>query len=90
MRITRRIRMRMMDAMCYDPVDGTAFERERAADSQKVLNELWRLVATMSQESVKTHADSQARRNPPEQDRDQQRLPLESEERDYRSEMKEP
>ena len=38
---------------------------------------------------VKTHADAQAGGNPPKQDRSQQRLPTEDEERRHRSDMQE-
>src|SRR5258707_5026453 len=88
-RITRNICMSVMDAMGYDPVDGPAFKCERAAEGQKVLDQLWRLVATMSQESVKTHSDPQACGNPPEQDTDQQRPPTEHKERGHRTDMEE-
>ena len=46
--ITGCIGVRVMDSMCYDPIDGAAFERERATHGQKVLDQLWRLEATMS------------------------------------------
>src|SRR5712691_3013685 len=80
--------MSVMDAMGYDPVDGAAFKGERSAEGQKVLHQLWRLVATMSQESVKAHSHAQARGNPPEQDADQQRPPIEHKERGQCADMK--
>src|SRR5436309_1537042 len=80
--------MSVMDAMGYDPIDGAALKRERAAESEKVLDQFWRLIATMSQEPVKTHSHAQARGNPPEQDADQQRSPTEPKERGHRSDMK--
>ena len=46
-------------------------------------------VAAMSQEFVKTHADAQASRYPPEHDRGQQRPPTEDKERGHRSKMQE-
>src|SRR5436305_9424839 len=82
--------MRVMDAMRHNPVDGPAFKCERAAEGQKILHQLWRLVATMSQESVKTHSHAQARGNPPEQDANQQGLPTEHKERGHRSDMEKP
>src|ERR1700752_1966295 len=85
--ITRRICMRMMDAMGDNPVDWSTFKRECSAEGQKVLNQLCRLVAPMSQESVKTHADPQARGNPPKHYRSQQRLPTKNKESGHRSEM---
>src|SRR5713226_9003657 len=80
-RITRNICMSVMDAMGYHPVDRTALKGECAAEGQKVLDQLWRLVTAMSQESVKPHSHAQARGNPPEQDADQQRPPAEHKER---------
>src|SRR5882762_3389621 len=77
-----------MDAMGYYPVDGAAFKGERAEESEKVLDQLWRLVAPMRQKSVKTHSHAQARGNPPEQDADQQRPPAEHKERGHRTDMK--
>ena len=38
MRIAGAICVRMMYAMRYDPLNRTAFERERAADRQKIFN----------------------------------------------------
>src|SRR5229473_5195113 len=80
--------MSVMDAVGYDPVNGTAFKCERAAEGEKVFHQLWRLVATMGQESVKTHSHAQARGNPPQQDADQQGPPTEHKERGHRTDMK--
>src|ERR1700682_3853194 len=80
--------MSVMDAVGYNPVDWAAFKCERAAESQKVLHQLWRLVATVSHESVKTHSHAQARGNPPEQDADQRRPPIEHKERGQCADMK--
>src|SRR5712692_1650710 len=80
--------MGVMDAVGYDPVNGAAFKCERAAEGEKVLHQLWRLVATVSQESVKAHSHPQARGNPPEQDAGQQRPPTEHKERGHRTDMK--
>jgi hypothetical protein len=56
-RITRPIRMRVVDAVRHNLIDRAAFKRERAADRQKVFNQLWRLITTMSQESVKANTN---------------------------------
>src|SRR6185503_6301425 len=85
--ITRRICMRVVDAMRDNPVDWPTFERECAAECQKVLHYSRCLIATMSQESVKTHADAQAGANPPEHYRSHQRLPTEYKERGHCSNM---
>ena len=61
--------MRVMDAVRYYPIDGTAFEGERAAEGQKILHQLWRLEAAMCQESVKADSDPQASGYPPERKR---------------------
>src|SRR4030095_16056945 len=80
--------MCVMYAMCYDPEDVPAFKRERAAKGQKILNHLWCLIATMRQLPVKTHTDAQARRNPPQHDRDHQCAPIEHKERRHSTKMK--
>src|SRR4026209_424833 len=46
--ITRRIRVRVVDAMRDNPVDWATFERECAAECQKVLHKSWSLITTMS------------------------------------------
>src|SRR5947199_4965211 len=86
--ITLGVRISVMDAMCYDPLDGAAFKRERATDTQKILHQLWRLVAPMRQEPVKAHPHSQAGGNPPKQDGGHQRAPIEYKERGHRPDMK--
>src|SRR5205814_5270681 len=80
--------MSVMDAMGYDPVDRAAFKGERSAEGQKVCHQLWRLIGTMSQESVKTHSHAQACANPPEQDADQQGAPTEHKKRGHRADVK--
>src|SRR4029078_11574179 len=88
MRITRPIRMRVVDAVRHDPIDRAAFKRERAADRQKVFNQLWRLITTMSQQSVKANSNPSTSCYPPEQDRYQHRPPIEHEESGDRTNMK--
>ena len=56
MGVTRPIRMRVVYAVRHNPIDRAAFKRERAAERQKVFNQLWRLITTMSQESVEANA----------------------------------
>jgi hypothetical protein len=80
--------MGVMDAMCYDPLDVAPFQRECAADGQKIFHYLWRLVTTMRQESVKTHADPQTRGNPPEHDRYHHRSPTKHKECSHGAHMK--
>ena len=49
------IRMRMMNAMCSDPLNGSAFERQRSTDNQKIFDWLWYPVSAMSEEPMKAH-----------------------------------
>ena len=53
----------MMDAVRGHPEDRPAFERERAADREEVLDPLVRLVATMGQQAVIRHTDAPATRD---------------------------
>jgi hypothetical protein len=80
--------MCVMNAMRYDPQDVPAFKRERAAKGQKILHQLWCLIATMRQLPVKTYTDAQARGNPPQRDRDHQCAPIEHKERRHSTKMK--
>src|SRR5262245_27395573 len=62
--LTRRVRIAfligflMVDAMRGDPEDRPAFERERAADGEEVLDGLWRSITAMCQQPVIRHADA--------------------------------
>ena len=58
-RIAFLIRLLMMDAMRRDPEDRSAFERERAADREEVLDELGGLVAAVREQPVIRHADAE-------------------------------
>ena len=60
------VRMLMVNAMRGDPEDRPAFERERAADGQEVLDPLRRLVAAMRQQAVVAHADAERAGDPPQ------------------------
>ena len=60
MRIAHSIRVRMMNAMCRDPLNRSTFERQRSADNQKILDRLWYAVATMSEEPMKAHPNAAA------------------------------
>jgi len=59
MRITLAIGFLMVDAVGRDPEDRTAFERQRPAEGEEVLDPLRRLVPPMRQEPVVAHADAQ-------------------------------
>ena len=58
-RIAFTVRVLMMDAMGGHPEDRPAFERERAAPGQDVLDGFAGLVAPVREQSVITHADAQ-------------------------------
>ena len=58
------IRVRMMNAMCGDPLNRAAFERQRAADNQKIFDWLWYAVSAMSEESMKAHPNAETATHP--------------------------
>ena len=49
------IRMRMMNAMCSDPLNRSAFEGQRSTDNQKIFDWLWYAIPAMSEEPMKAH-----------------------------------
>src|ERR1700760_1559000 len=69
-----------MDTVSGDPGDRTAFESERAAGGQKVLQPDWRLVAAMGEEAMVAHADAEAAGDPVKDDGDGESLPRKHEE----------
>src|SRR5436305_15350326 len=78
----------MMNAMSRHPENRAALKREGSADRQRVLNPFRRLVSTMCQQSVISHSDSQAARNPPQYHHCDECLPTEKEERGDRADVK--
>ena len=78
-RIARLVGQLMMNAMRGHPEDRTAFQRQRGADGQNIFQPLGALVAAMGQQTVITHADAQAARNPVHNHANNQRLPTEHE-----------
>jgi len=48
----------VMDAVCGDPEDRSALERQRAAGSKEVLDPLWSLVAAMREQTMVRHANA--------------------------------
>src|SRR5580698_7435652 len=81
MRIAIFIGVLMMDAVRGNPGDGPAFEGERAAHCQEVLNKFRCHVSAMGQQAVISHADAEAPSDPPQHDRNDESLPSEEEER---------
>ena len=68
-RIAFFVRILVMLAMRGDPENRSAFERQRSAGGQEIFDPFRSFVAAMGEQPVIAHADSQASRNPPKQDR---------------------
>jgi hypothetical protein len=60
--------MRVMYAMCDDPLDWSAFESQRTARHEKVFDEFRHLITTMREQPVPAHADAKTARHPVEDD----------------------
>ena len=56
----------VMHPVRRDPCDGPAFQRQRAADGEKIFNPLWGLVSTMSKQPVVAHTNAEAPGDPPQ------------------------
>ena len=65
----------MVNPVRRHPENRSAFERQGRAPGQEILHPLWRLVSTMGQQPVIAHADSQAARNPPQENGDEKCFP---------------
>src|ERR1051325_5460389 len=63
-RVALAIRVRMMDAVRRDPLNRSAFDRQRTANNQKVFDQFWDFVTSMRNQSMKSHPDAQAAGNP--------------------------
>src|SRR6185437_13769945 len=50
-------------------------ERQGSTNSQEIFNPFWGLVPAMGEQTVIAHADSQAARDPPQENRDKESLP---------------
>src|SRR5882724_6474103 len=75
MRITVLVRVLMMNAVRGYPENWSTFERQSRAYGQEILHPLGSFVAAMGEQPVIAHTDAQTPRHPPEEHRDQQRLP---------------
>jgi hypothetical protein len=82
------VRILVMHAMGGDPENRSAFERERAAGRQEILNPFWCFVAAMGQQAMIAHPNAQASRNPPKEYGYQERFPAEHEESNDGANMK--
>ena len=56
----------MMDAVSDDPLNRPAFDGQRAASHQKVLDQFRDSITTMRNQAVKAHADSETAGDPVE------------------------
>src|SRR5262249_2053009 len=81
MRIAFYISILVMNAMRRHPEKWPAFQRQRGADRQEVLNPFICLESTMGQQPMVTHANAQAAGNPPQQHGRNKRLPGKHEQR---------
>lgn len=60
----RHLSVSVVKAVRHDPVDGAAFEGQRPADRQQVLDPFRRLVPPVREKAVKAHADRPDSRQP--------------------------
>ena len=87
--VVRRVRIAVVvgvlvvHAVRRDPENRPAFERQRAADGQEVLERLRRLVAAVRVQPVIAEADAEADRHPVQHERDEQVRPAEEEQRGH-------
>ena len=88
MRITLVVRELVMNTVRSHPEDGTAFETQCAAEGQKILDPLGSSVASMCEQSVIAHSDTQASRYPPENNCDKESFPGKKEQRRDCADMK--
>jgi hypothetical protein len=88
MRISMHVRQLVMNAMARYPVQWTAFERDRSAHGERVLQQLWNLVTAMRQQPVVPHTDSQAHADEPQNHRNPKCTPGKEEKRGNRTHMK--
>src|SRR5688572_32238612 len=83
MRVASAIRMSMMNAMCRDPLNRAAFERQRSTGDQEVFDWFRNPVRTVRDQAVIAHADAKHAGNPIKYDRGDKRRPTpEKESRD--------
>src|ERR1700730_17736257 len=63
------VRILMVHAMRGDPENRPAFECQRAAGGQEILNPFRRFESAMREQAMITHADAETSRNPPQEER---------------------
>ena len=72
-RVAFTVGLLMVDAMRRDPENRTAFERQRAAEGQEILDPFVGLVAAVRQQPVIRHADAEHAADEVQNQRRQQR-----------------
>jgi hypothetical protein len=87
MRITRLIGVLMVYPMRRHPEDRSAFQRQRAAHGEKILQYQGQLVGSVRVQPVVAHADAETRAHPIQENRHRERMPVEHEKRSYRTYM---
>src|SRR6202795_4203171 len=81
------VRILMMHAMGGDPGNRAAFDGQRSAGSQEVLDEFRSFVTAMRKQAMVAHANAQAAGNPPHEEAKNQGLPGEKEKSPEGAEM---
>ena len=84
--VSRRVRVTFLVGILVvkpvrgDPPDGPTLQSERGANREEILNQLWSLIAAVSEQAVIADPYTKAFRYPPEHKADGHRLPTEHEE----------
>src|SRR5579863_1418608 len=89
MRVAGLIGLLMVHAMYRDPENRPAFKGERPADGEKVFQPQWALVPPVGMQPVVSHADSEARGDPIQEQRNQEIPPAEHKQRGEGADVKE-
>src|SRR5258708_24453994 len=79
-RVALFVRILVMHAMRGDPENRSALEGERRTGRQEILDPFRGLEAAVREEAMVAHADAETPRNPPQQNRHQERFPAKREE----------
>src|ERR1700733_3825335 len=88
MRVSLVVAKLVMNTVRGHPEDGSAFQGERAADGQEILQPLGRAVAAMREQPMVAHADAHVDAEYPEPDEAEESLPGKHEESGHGEHMK--
>jgi hypothetical protein len=88
MRIAFHISILVMNAVRRHPEKRSAFQRQRGAESDEILEPFICLEPAVRQQPVISDADPQTSSNPPEKQGDEKSLPGKHEKRDYSAYVK--